>query len=150
MSKSAVTLAIAIAAPVLSGLVLTLISTSAFGAPVRIEIHGVVKSAGTVHIALFKDEKSWDNEDADATVQVPAVPGTTVALLDLPPGDYAFFIYDDVNGNGKLDKTWVGFPDEPYAFSNNVKLGFSRPSFSNLKFTVSAQGANQVIQLIEP
>jgi uncharacterized protein (DUF2141 family) len=140
----------AITAWALSGLLLTLMSTGAVAAPVRIEIHGVVKSAGTVHIALFHDEKSWDDEDADATVKVPAVPGTTVAQLDLPPGDYAFFIFDDVNGNGKLDKTWVGFPDEPYAFSNNVKLGFSKPSFSDLKFTVSAQGANQVIQLVEP
>lgn len=129
---------------------LALISTRAVAAPVRIEIHGVVKSAGTVHIALFHDEKSWDSEDADSTVQVPAVPGTTVAQLDLPPGDYAFFIYDDVNGNGKLDKTWLGFPDEPYAFSNNVKLGLSKPSFSELKFTVSAQGADQVIQLVGP
>lgn len=140
----------AIIAWVLRGLVLTLISAPAFGAPVRIEIHGVVKSAGTIHIALFKGEKSWDSEDADSTAQVPAVPGTTVALLDLPPGDYAFFIYDDVNGNGKLDKTWVGFPDEPYAFSNNVKLHLSKPSFADLKFTVSAQGANQVIQLVQP
>jgi uncharacterized protein (DUF2141 family) len=129
---------------------LSLISIRALGAPVRIEIHGVVKSAGTIHIALFNDEKSWGRQDADATVQVPAVPGTTVARLDLPPGDYAFFIYDDVNGNGKLDKTWVGFPDEPYAFSNNVKLGFSQPSFADLRFTVSAQGATQVIQLVEP
>ncbi|HWI28876.1 MAG TPA: DUF2141 domain-containing protein [Stellaceae bacterium] len=135
---------------VLSGLLLTLISAPAFAAPVRIEIQGVVKSAGTIHIALFHDAKSWDSEDADSTVQVPALPGTTVALLDLPPGDYAFFIYDDVNGNGKLDKTWVGFPDEPYAFSNNFRLQFSKPSFRDLKFTVSAQGAIQVIQLVEP
>ena len=142
--------ATAITARVLSGLVLALISTGAVAAPVRIEIHGVVKSAGTVHIALFHDENSWDREDADSTVQVPAVPGTTVAQLDLPPGDYAFFIYDDVNGNGKLDKTWLGFPDEPYAFSNNVKLGLSKPSFSALKFTVPPQGAQQVIQLVEP
>jgi uncharacterized protein (DUF2141 family) len=68
----------------------------------------------------------------------------------LPPGDYAFFIYDDVNGNGKLDKTWVGFPDEPYAFSNNVKLHFAKPRFSDLRFTVPARGANQVIQLLDP
>jgi len=151
-SSSVVNLSLstAITAWVLSGLVLTLISAGAFAAPVRIEIHGVVTSAGTVHIALFHDEKSWERQDADSTVQVPAVPGTTVAVLDLPPGDYAFFIYDDVNGNGKLDKTLVGFPDEPYAFSNNVKLGFSQPSFSDLKFTVSAQGANQVIRLVEP
>jgi uncharacterized protein (DUF2141 family) len=142
--------AIAIMAWALSGLAPTLISTGAVAAPVRIEIHGVVKSAGTVHIALFHDEKSWDDEDADSTVKVPAVPGTTVAVLDLPPGDYAFFIFDDVNGNGKLDKTWLGFPDEPYAFSNNVKLGLSKPSFSELKFRVSAQGANQIIQLVEP
>jgi len=135
---------------ILRALLLTLISAPAFAAPVRIEIHGVVKSAGTIHIALFHDAKSWDSEDADATVQVPALPGTTVALLDLPPGDYAFFIYDDVNGNGKLDKTWVGFPDEPYAFSNNVRLHLSKPSFSDLKFTVSAQGANQIIRLVEP
>ncbi len=143
-------LATAVMSWMLSGLVLTMMSSGSFGAPVRIEIHGVVKSAGTVHIALFDSEKSWDSEDAETTIQVPAIPGTTVAQLDLPPGDYAFFIYDDVNGNGKLDKTWVGFPDEPYAFSNNVQLHFAKPRFPDLRFTVPAQGASQVIQLVEP
>jgi hypothetical protein len=51
---AAMRLATAVMSWVLSGLVLTMMSSGSFGAPVRIEIHGVVKSAGTVHIALKK------------------------------------------------------------------------------------------------
>ncbi|HZB93654.1 MAG TPA: DUF2141 domain-containing protein [Stellaceae bacterium] len=143
-------LARGITASIASGLLLSLIARGACAAPVRIEIHGVVKSAGAIHIALFNSQASWDSEDDDISLQVRAVPGTTVAQVDLPPGEYAFFLWDDVIGDGKLAKTWVGFPDEPYAFSNNVRLEFSKPSFSDLRFAVSKQGATQVIQLVQP
>ena len=41
----------------------------------------------------------------------------------LPPGRYAVAAYQDVNGNGELDKVPPGIPTEPYAFSNDVGRG---------------------------
>jgi uncharacterized protein (DUF2141 family) len=58
-----------------------------------------------------------------------------------------FFIYNDENGNGKLDQTWIGFPNEPYAFSRNYKLGMHKPSFEEFIFTVPPNGTTMTVRL---
>jgi len=55
--------------------------------------------------------------------------------FDLPKGDrYAVSIFQDHNGNGKLDVNFIGFPKEAYGLSNNpskhLSPKFQRSSFS--------------------
>jgi len=35
-----------------------------------------------------------------------------------------------VNNNGQLDKNYLGIPIEPYAFSNNPKVKWRSPTFT--------------------
>ena len=60
--------------------------------------------------------------------------------VDLPPGEWAVAITQDVNNNDKLDKNLMGIPTEPFAFSNNVRPRFSPPAFDDCKFLVSGPG----------
>lgn len=55
-------------------------------------------------------------------------------ITDLPHGTYAFAVYQDINKNKKLDVNLVGYPSEPFGFSNNVRPRFSAPSFDACKF----------------
>jgi uncharacterized protein (DUF2141 family) len=47
----------------------------------------------------------------------------------LPPGVYAFAIFQDENDNGLFDSDFLGFPKEPWGTSNNVNHRMRAPSF---------------------
>jgi uncharacterized protein (DUF2141 family) len=49
----------------------------------------------------------------------------------LPAGEYAVGLMHDLNQNGKIDKNWVGYPTEPFGFSNNFKPKLGAPSFKD-------------------
>lgn len=115
-----------------------LFSMSAFGAPVQIDISNVVDGRGLMNISLFNNAGSWQREVPDQvlTINPVATPVSTITV-DLPPGEYGFFMYQDLNSDGKLKRTMLGFPAEPYAFSNDVKIDFKKPTFDQMKFVVA-------------
>ena len=60
--------------------------------------------------------------------------------VELPKGDWAVAITQDLNNNDKIDKNFLGIPTEPYAFSNNIRPTLAAPGFDECKFTVDAPG----------
>ena len=52
-------------------------------------------------------------------------------------------VLQDLNNNGKMDKTLIGAPDEPFGISNNVEPGMSFPTFDEAAVTL-APGANAI------
>lgn len=122
-----------------------------YAAPVEIQVQNVTKSTGSIIISLFAQPQDWDKEVPSTTFKIaPVVLGTSKLVVDLPPGEYAFFLFDDVNNNGQLEKSVFGLPAEPYAFSNNVHIKFSKPAWKDLKFSVSDAGATEAVTLVVP
>ncbi|WBA40735.1 DUF2141 domain-containing protein [Hymenobacter canadensis] len=70
-------------------------------------------------------------------VVMPAGQRQITLPVDLPNGEWAVAITQDMNNNDKLDKNFVGIPTEPFAFSNNVRPTLAPPDFNECKFTVS-------------
>lgn len=70
--------------------------------------------------------------------------------LDLPPGTYAISVYEDLNGNHKLDHNWLGIPREPVGVSNNPKAHFGPPKFDESSFHVGTGSKTISIQLVRP
>ncbi|MCF8379708.1 MAG: DUF2141 domain-containing protein [Bacteroidales bacterium] len=58
-------------------------------------------------------------------------------ISDLKPGKYAFKYFHDENVNKELDTNWMGVPSEGFGFSNNAKIKFGPPSFSDMIFDVN-------------
>ena len=67
--------------------------------------------------------------------------------VDLPHGEWAVAITQDMNNNDKLDKNFLGIPTEPFAFSNNVRPTIAPPGFQECKFLVSGPGQVVAIRL---
>jgi len=108
-----------------------------------------VGPGGLVRLGLY-DEAGYrdDKSKPIAFADVPAVPGETVIVLrNLRPGTYAIETYQDVNGNDKMDTTWLGLPMEPYGFSRDAEPFLSKPSFSRVKFAVHAGAQSQTVHL---
>jgi len=63
----------------------------------------------------------------------------SVAVKDLPYGKYAISVFQDMNGNGKLDKGLFGIPTEPFAFSNNFHPRLRAPKWEDCEFEYNAK-----------
>lgn len=57
-------------------------------------------------------------------------------IFHLPEGEYAAVAYHDKDDNGKLDKNFIGYPTEPFGFSNNPRVIASAPSYIDCSFMV--------------
>jgi uncharacterized protein (DUF2141 family) len=63
---------------------------------------------------------------------------TSCSFSGLAPGTYAAAVIHDENGNGRMDKNFLGMPLEGYGISNNHTHALSRPTWEESKFVVSA------------
>jgi uncharacterized protein (DUF2141 family) len=71
-----------------------------------------------------------------------------VTFKDLPQGTFAVSVLHDENGNGKMDKNFVGMPKEGYGASNNPKKKKRAPTFDEAKFSLNSTGQTIEITLI--
>jgi uncharacterized protein (DUF2141 family) len=116
-------------------------------ADLTIHVDDVKAADGNVMVALFNSEGTFLKASAKGA-RVPAAAGaTTVVIGDLPEGEYAFAVYHDANGNGKMDKNMFGIPTEDYAFSNNALGKMGPPSYASAKFALPAAGASMRVSL---
>ena len=67
---------------------------------------------------------------------------------DLPPGTYAVSVYEDLNGNHKLDRNIFGIPREPVGASNNPPARMGPPRFNECSFRVGAAAQTITITLV--
>jgi len=67
---------------------------------------------------------------------------------DLPPGTYAVSVYEDLNGNHKLDHNFLGIPREPVGASNNPQTRIGPPHFDQCSFHIGTVPQNITINLV--
>jgi uncharacterized protein (DUF2141 family) len=117
-------------------LIITIAKLKSPIAPVVIGVYGTKNN--------FLDEKDQLKEYTFKPVN-----GKLVAkITDLPYGVYGIALYQDLNSDGVINKSIIGIPKEPYAFSNNIKPKFKAPSFGQCKFVYSESKASIRIALL--
>ena len=131
----------------------------------RITVDGIRSPHGTVLIGLYDSPASFasaiessgkgaflSDPDRFAAVALRANAALKCAVVfsNLGTGRYAAIAFHDENGNGKLDKSFLGVPTEPYGFSNNVQGFFAPPTFDAAAMPLGAASAAIHITLISP
>lgn len=117
--------------------------------PVSLEVRvdNVDTRGGPVRVALF-DRERWLSPRAVQGAQAPArEPSITVNLSVPNSGLFALAVYQDVNGDGRLNRNIVGLPTEPVGFSNGAAIRFGPPSFDDAAVEVGADGATISVRL---
>lgn len=106
-----------------------------FAETLTIQIENVDIGKGQILVGIYNDEKAFPDPDKYFTnSEAEAGSATvTVAFPDLPKGIYVVAVYQDKNGNGKLDK-FLGIPKEKYGFSNNTMM----PDWKKNSFELNA------------
>lgn len=107
-------------------------------------IDGIREARGTITSSLYTDDGRFLKGGGSLKVwRAQAHPGSETMCVWLPkPGVYAVAVYQDLNGNTKIDHNLLG-PTEPYGFTNNPHALLGLPSFGSVKFTAHA-GDNTV------
>jgi uncharacterized protein (DUF2141 family) len=95
---------------------------------IRIENADVNK--GYLMIGVFNDEKTFPDTYFRGERTAVSEKTMTVVFTNLPKGQYAVSVYQDINNNEHLDKNLFGIPKEKYGFSNNSE----RPDYKKCLF----------------
>lgn len=115
--------------------------------PLLIDIVNVQLNKGKIVVELYNDKANW-LKSPFRKITLSADKAATVASFVVPPGQYAVSIYQDVNGNGKLDQNFIGIPKEPIGFGNNYRP-FGKPKFESSVITYKPNAKLEAIKLFE-
>jgi uncharacterized protein (DUF2141 family) len=118
-------------------------------ASLDLTIERIAPIEGQIAVAIFATAEAYKSGKDSIASEMVSVDGetVTVSFSGLESGACAIKIFHDVNGNGELDTNLLGFPTEPFGFSNEAKARFGPPSFDEARFDLE-DGANEhVIRL---
>ena len=103
---------------------------------------------GAVMLQLFNSEPGYANGDAVHVGRVAVIGDTATIRFDgLTPGQYAFRLFHDLNGDGRMNTNPFGIPTEPFAFSNNARGSFGPARWADAAFTLNAGANTQAISV---
>jgi uncharacterized protein (DUF2141 family) len=113
----------------------------AWAASVQVTVQGVRNDHGSVLVALctsaefLRPHCAWK-------ASTPAAAGTVTLRIDgVPPGTYAAQAFHDENGNGRLDRSLLGLPEEGMGFSRDAPMRMGPPRFEDAAFPIAPAGA---------
>lgn len=106
-----------------------LAATGAQALDLTVEVLNARPDKGKVNAALFADEASW-MKNALAEQRIPAGESTVLVYRNLAPGFYALSLFQDENGNARLDTNVLGLPTERYGFSRDAMGTMGAPGFA--------------------
>jgi uncharacterized protein (DUF2141 family) len=130
----------------LLALAASIASAHTLAGELTIDVSGINPDQGKVYVAVYDTAKTFPISGQQLVNQIldPAERQLTVHFKNLPPGQYAAVAFQDSNGNGKLDKNFLGIPKEPYGFSNGARGAAGPPKFSDAAITLSPDGATKI------
>jgi uncharacterized protein (DUF2141 family) len=108
-----------------------------------VRVTGARNTKGKIWVTLFRDAQGFPDDPSKAirqqSVEIdPSGMSAQVTFRDVPQGTFAVSVLHDENGNGKMDKNFVGMPKEGYGASNNPRKKSRPPSFDEAKFSFNA------------
>ncbi|MCA9580547.1 MAG: DUF2141 domain-containing protein [Myxococcales bacterium] len=108
---------------------------------VTIVVKDLEHRRGKVRCALFDRKDAWLTPKAIAGVEVKISKGLQ-AVCTFPKvkaGTYAVAIMHDENGDGELERNFLGIPSEGTTTSRNAPANFGPPSYDDAKFRYGGQ-----------
>lgn len=118
----------------------------------NLKIQNIKTTKGTIRIAFYKKGADFPNEGGITYAKESKISQTgeiEVKFNDIPLGEYAVAIFQDINGNKKIDKNFFGVPTEPYGFTRNFKPKLSAPVFSDCNVVFSVSNNSFTIKLLD-
>jgi uncharacterized protein (DUF2141 family) len=111
---------------------------------VQLEVQNVRAEQGTLMIAAYGDSASFNKAPLVATQMRAGAATMSFALCGVSGSSLALTLYQDLNGNGKLDANALGVPSEPWGASGKT-VAMTAPSWDSS--VVPLDGSTIVVKL---
>ena len=108
-----------------------------FAQNLTIEVCDIEKVEGHLYVAIYNSEETFMKKPLTAFRIDVKDTSLSIPCQGLPTGTYAISLFQDENGNGKLDNAVFGIPTEKYGFSNDAQGVMGLPSYDKCSFTFS-------------
>ena len=120
-----------IAVRITAGAVLLAATSAGAGAGMlTVEVTEVASSRGVVRVAVCTRD-TFLEPACPYTGSAAAREGLTVVRVDaVPPGRYALQAFHDANANHRIDRNFLGLPEEGIGFGNDAAIRFGPPEFT--------------------
>lgn len=126
---------------------LNIIPILMFANNINLEIQNIKSIKGDIFIGLYTERDNFTDTTNYFKSAVKKVDSNNIkhTFNHIPNGKYAISVFQDTNNNKKHDKNFFGVPTEPYGFSNNPTILFSKPSFEECSFILNK---NKTIKIV--
>ncbi len=105
-------------------------------------------AGGVLRLALCPNKEAYHSEQGCRVQSVEATGRSVrIAFTDVLPGTCAIKVFHDINADNKLNTSWIGWPQEPYGFSNDAPVNTGPPSFRLAAITMGEKGLTTRIAL---
>jgi uncharacterized protein (DUF2141 family) len=124
--------------------------TTAKSGCITVHIKGLKNPDGIIGVALYTTKNGFPDkpERAFATrVNKAGSSSNEATFANIPYGTYAVSVLHDENGNGRMDKNFIGIPKEGFGVSNNPKIRRGPPSYNESLFTLNASQLELIVSM---
>jgi uncharacterized protein (DUF2141 family) len=111
-----------------------------------IEINGVIVNGGLVYVAIYSNENDYKAETTSIKFILEPVSSTITRSLELPEGEYVVSVFQDKNGDEKLNSGLFGIPSEPVG-KTNYNLKGAPGGFNKLKAAVNNSSTKLIVNM---
>ena len=105
---------------------------------IKVVVVGLHSNDGEVYCSLFGSADGFPGDSVKAAKTTKSKIENAQAACtfsSVAPGDYAVSVFQDENGNGKLDRNFMGMPKEGVGASNDAAGKFGPPKFDDARFS---------------
>jgi len=114
----------------------------------KVKIDNIKTLSGTLYVGIYEKNGFPEKGEQLQQKKVKVDAKSEMVSFQMTPGNYAIALYHDVNDNEEMDKSFFGYPEEPYGFSRNFAPSLSKPDFADCKVTLGTNDRTITISLI--
>tara|TARA_R110002096_G_scaffold23303_2_gene74231 strand:+ start:1164 stop:1604 length:441 start_codon:yes stop_codon:yes gene_type:complete len=120
------------------------------GITISVTVTNIPGAKGELLVGLYDSDENFTKKPlAQSTVaELTSQDDVTVEIENVLPGTYAIAVIQDLNENGKLDKSILGMPKEPLAFSVIKEISRGKPKFTACSFDVGDEPIEMTISMV--
>jgi len=104
---------------------------------IKVVVLGLHSNDGELDCALFGSAEGFPSDSTKASKTTKSKIANEQAVCTfsgVADGDYAVSVFHDENGNGKLDRNFIGMPKEGVGASNDAAGTLGPPKFDDARF----------------
>ena len=92
----------------------------------KVVVNNIAPVEGDIYVAIYDHPEKYMSVDMAVFKQMVPIKEETETIIfsNVPEGEYAIAVFQDLNGNGELDLKSTGIPKEPFGFSNDDIINF--------------------------